>query len=288
MRVDFFIVGAPKSGTTSLFHYLDEHPEIEMSSQKEPDYFSDKDIQNRGMYYGKNRIDTIEKYHDLFDDTNSKLKGEGSVSYLFYNNVPAKIKEYNPNAKIIIMLRNPIERAFSHYLMDCRLGVVFNTFEDIVFKQSKHKHASLFYQQYIKVSEYTAQIKRYLDCFSAENILVIDYEDFKEDSLEVINKTFLFLGVNKGVEPNVMKKYNIFTMPQNSLIRFIYSFVPLRRFLNYIMPSVVIFKIRSLLFTSNKKPVLEDGTRDFLTKHFKNDINALSILLRKDYSKWIK
>tara|TARA_B110000196_G_C21033387_1_gene608725 strand:+ start:210 stop:1076 length:867 start_codon:yes stop_codon:yes gene_type:complete len=288
MRVDFFIVGAPKAGTTSLFHYLDEHPEIGMSSQKEPDYFSDKDIQNRGMYYGKNRIDTIEKYHDLFDDTNSKLKGEGSVSYLFYNNVPAKIKEYNPNAKIIIMLRNPIDRAFSHYLMDYRLGVVSNTFEDIVFKQSKHKHASLFYQQYVKVSEYTVQIKRYLDFFSADNILVIDYEDFKEDVLGVVNKTFLFLGVNQGFEPNVIKKYNTFTMPKNYLIRFVYSSVILRRLLTYIIPSVLISQIRSVLFKSNKKPILEDSTRDFLRKHFRNDINALSVLLRKDYSEWIK
>ena len=288
MRVDFFIVGAPKAGTTSLFHYLDEHPEIGMSSQKEPDYFSDKDIQNRGMYYGKNRIDTIEKYHDLFDDTNSKLKGEGSVSYLFYNNVPAKIKEYNPNAKIIIMLRNPIDRAFSHYLMDYRLGVVSNTFEDIVFKQSKHKHASLFYQQYVKVSEYTVQIERYLDFFSADNILVIDYEDFKEDVLGVVNKTFLFLGVNQGFEPNVIKKYNTFTMPKNYLIRFVYSSVILRRLLTYIIPSVLISQIRSVLFKSNKKPILEDSTRDFLRKHFRNDINALSVLLRKDYSEWIK
>ena len=125
MKVDFFIVGAPKAGTTSLYHYLNEHPEISMSSQKEPDYFSDADIQNEGMYYGKNRIDTIKKYHSLFDDNSeSKLKGEASVSYLFYKNVPQKIKAYNPDSKIIIMLRNPIERAFSHYLMDYRLGLV--------------------------------------------------------------------------------------------------------------------------------------------------------------------
>jgi len=288
MRVDFFIVGAPKSGTTSLFHYLDEHPEIEMSSQKEPDYFSDKDIQNRGMYYGKNRIDTIEKYHDLFEDTNSRLKGEGSVSYLFYNNVPAKIKEYNPNAKIIIMLRNPIDRAFSHYLMDYRLGVVSNTFEDIVFKQSKHKHSSLFYQQYVKVSEYTVQIERYLDFFSADNILVIDYEEFKKDVLGVVNKTFFFLGVDQDFKPNVIKKYNTFTMPRSSLIRFIYSSVSLRRLLNYIIPLVVVSQIRAVLFKNNKKPILAESTRNFLRKHFIDDINALSALLKKDYSQWIK
>ena len=68
MRVDFFIVGAPKAGTTSLYHYLNEHPQVELSLQKEPDYFSDKAIQSQGLYYSKNRIDTEEKYNGLFNN----------------------------------------------------------------------------------------------------------------------------------------------------------------------------------------------------------------------------
>ena len=96
MKVDFFIVGAPKAGTTSLYHYLNEHPQIEMSSQKEPDYFSDAAIQKQGIYYGKNRIDTEEKYNTLFNtQKNDILFGEGSVSYLFYKNVASDIKKYN-------------------------------------------------------------------------------------------------------------------------------------------------------------------------------------------------
>ena len=114
MKVDFFIVGAPKAGTTSLFHYLNEHLEIEMSSQKEPDYFSDGALKRQGMYYRKSRIENLEKYHGLFTNKEVKLRGEASVSYLFYNDVPQKIKDYNPKAKIIIMLRNPIDSAKMH------------------------------------------------------------------------------------------------------------------------------------------------------------------------------
>jgi len=66
MKVDFFIVGAPKAGTTSLYHYLNEHPQVEMSSQKEPDYFSDKAIHQQGMYYDKKRVNTPDKYESLF------------------------------------------------------------------------------------------------------------------------------------------------------------------------------------------------------------------------------
>ena len=287
MKVDFFIVGAPKAGTTSLYHYLNEHPEINMSSQKEPDYFSDTDIQNEGMYYGKNRIDTIKKYHSLFNDNSVlKLKGEASVSYLFYKNVPQKIKTYNPTAKIIIMLRNPIDRAFSHYLMDYRLGLVSDRFEDIITQKSVHKNAKLFYQQYIELSEYYPQVKRYLDVFDRKKILFIEYEDLKINALDVIKKTHLFLGVNQVYEPDVGKKHNTYTMPKNDIIRFIYSFVILRDLLFFLFPKNIVNRFKPVLFKNDKKPKLLDATRDRLKQLFTNDINALAKMLSNDFSRW--
>jgi len=289
MKVDFFIVGAPKAGTTSLYHYLNEHPKISMSSQKEPDYFSDEDIQNEGMYYGKNRIDTIKKYHGLFDDNSaSKLKGEASVSYLFYKNVPQKIKAYNPGAKIIIMLRNPIDRAFSHYLMDYRLGLVSDSFEDIIDQKLVHKNAKLFYQQYIELSEYANQVKRYLDVFNEKEILFIEYEDFKKDVLGIVKRTYLFLGVNEIYEPDVNKKHNTYTMPKNSIIRFIYSFVILRNILSFLFPKNLANRLRAVLFKDDKKPVLLDETRNRLKQLFTNDVNTLGKMLNKDFSRWTK
>ena len=288
MKVDFFIVGAPKAGTTSLYHYLNEHPEISMSSQKEPDYFSDADIQNEGMYYGKNRIDTIKKYHSLFDDNSeSKLKGEASVSYLFYKNVPQNIKTYNPEAKIIIMLRDPIDRAFSHYLMDYRLGLVSDSFEDIIDQKSVHKNAKLFYQQYIELSEYTNQVKRYLNVFDGKEILFIEYEDLKKDALGIVKKTYLFLGVNQVYRPDVNKKHNTYTMPKNSIIRFIYSFVILRNILSFFFQKNLVNRLKIVLFKNDKKPKLLDKTRDRLKQFFTNDVNKLAKMLNKDFSRWI-
>ena len=289
MKVDFFIVGAPKAGTTSLYHYLNEHPEIEMSSQKEPDFFSDKAILEQGMYYGKNRIDTIEKYHSLFENSNDqKKKGEGSVSYLFYQDVPAKIKRYNPDAKIIIMLRSPVERAFSHYLMDYRLGLVSDAFEDIVNRKKKNNKVDLFYQQYIEVSVYSKQVKRYLNVFEKENILIIDYIDFKEDISEVLDRLFQFIGVSTDFEPNVAKKHNPYSMPKNKIIRFIYSFVALRKVLKLLFSKTLAKKARLLLFKEDKKPKLSKELRLQLNKYFKNDIEKLGELLDKDYLRWIK
>ena len=288
MKVDFFIVGAPKAGTTSLYHYLNEHPQVEMSSQKEPDYFSDKAINEQGMYYGKNRVNTLDKYESLFAQKESVVYGECSVSYLFYDNVAEAIKKYNPNAKIIIMLRNPIERAFSHYLMDYRLGLVSESFEDIIAKKSKHKNAHLFYQQYIEVSNYSRQIQRYLDFFEKENILFIDYEDFKKNVSKTVDKAYNFLNISTDFAADVNRKYNNFAMPKNKGIRFIYSFIFLRKVLAFLFPIYLVKSIRVLLFRVDKKPKLLKGTRDQLRKIFKNDIKKLEKVLGEDYSKWIK
>jgi len=289
MKVDFFIVGAPKAGTTSLYHYLNEHPQVEMSSQKEPDYFSDKAIQSQDFYYSANRIDTEEKYNRLFNTQKKDvIFGEASVSYLFYPTVAQDIKAYNPMAKIIIMLRNPIERAFSHYLMDYRLGLVSDSFEEIINKKSKHKNAHLFYQQYIKVGEYTTQLKRYFDVFDKENILLIDYEEFKSDVTGVVNSVYSFLNVSADFSANLNKKHNTFTMPKNKLIRFVYSFVIIRNTLSFIFPKNIMKAVRLILFTKDKKPKLLEETRSQLKYYFSNDVRILGDLIGKDYSKWIK
>ena len=288
MKVDFFIVGAPKAGTTSLYHYLNEHPQVEMSSQKEPDYFSDKVLDEQGMYYDKNRVSTLDKYESLFAQKESVVYGESSVSYLFYDNVAEDIKKYNPNAKIIIMLRNPIDRAFSHYLMDYRLCLVSDSFENIIAKKSEHKHAHLFYQQYIEVSKYAKQIQRYLYFFEKESILFIDYEDFKKNVSNTVDKVYSFLNISTEFAPDVDAKYNTFTMPKNKGIRFIYSFIFLRKIITFLFPIYLVKSLRFLLFTTDKKPELLKETRIQLRKIFRNDIKKLEEVLGIDYSKWIK
>ena len=288
MKVDFFIVGAPKAGTTSLYHYLHEHPQVEMSSQKEPDYFSDKAIHEQGIYYTKKRVNTLYKYESLFVQKESVVYGEASVSYLFYDNVAKDIKKYNPNAKIIIMLRNPAERAFSHYLMDYRLGLISDSFENIITKKSKHKNTHLFYQQYILVSKYANQIQRYLNFFEKDNILFIDYEDFRINVSGTVNEVCNFLDISTDFTADTDIKHNTFTMPKNKVIRYIYSFFFLRKMLTYLFPADLVTHIRSFLFGLDRRPELLKETRVELTKIFKDDIRKMEEVLSKDYSKWIK
>src|SRR5438045_1184872 len=168
---NFFIVGAPKAGTTSLYHYLKNHPEVFMSPIKEPNYFSYEETVKQNLYHKEKGVGTFEEYAELFVSANGhhKAVGEASVSYLFYSSVPEKIKELIPDAKIIMSLRNPVERGTSHYFMEHKLGYVSESLDDIVFRKSKHKHAHLYYQQFVELGLYYQQVKRYIDIFGTEN-----------------------------------------------------------------------------------------------------------------------
>jgi len=288
MKVDFFIVGAPKAGTTSLYHYLNEHPEIVMSMQKETDYFSDEYLQKQGLYYGKNRINTLEKYHSLFQNTDQKKTGEASVSYLFYKDVPQKIKAYNSNGKIIIMLRNPIDRAFSHYLMDYRLGLISKSFESVLENKKKDIKDALFYQQYIELGQYFGQVKRYIEKFGKENITIIFYYDFKNHVAKEVQKVYEFLGVDSKYRAEVDNKHNTYSMPKNNWIRFIYSFVSFRKIFNKAFPKKKVRKIKEKLFSKSKKPKLSDVSRAQLINLYADDIKQLEELLSIDLSQWKK
>ncbi len=289
MKVDFFIVGAPKSGTTSLYKYLSEHPQISMSAIKEPNYFSNKSLRNQTLYYDQNIIEDLERYHQLFsNDSIEKKKGEASVSYLFYKDVPKKINDYNPDAKIIILLRNPIERAYSHYLMDYRLGLVNENFNEIIKKKIKHKNAKLYFQQYIELGEYANQIKRYLNEFDINQIMIIDYEDFIKETHLVINKVHRFLGVDNNFVPESNKKYNTFTFSKYKLIRFFYSFVFFRNTIKFIFPRKILIVLFRLFFTNDNKPEIDEDIVEYLKDYFKKDILELNHIIDKDFIKWIK
>ena len=130
--------------------------------------------------------------------------------------------------------------------------------------------------------------KRYFEEFGKENILLIDYEDFKNDVGKAVYLVYSFLDISTEFSANINKKHNAFTMPKNKLIRFVYSFVFLRNILVVIFSKQLIKKIRSFLFKNDDKPVMLSSTRDQLKKLFKSDIENLGLLIDKDYTKWIK
>ena len=279
MKVNTFIVGAPKAGTTSLHFYLQQHPDVCMSEIKEPNYFTAQEVVK--LYYDVSPVNSEDWYHSIFTEPTRKVVGEGSVSYLFYPEVAQKIYEYNPEARILIILRSPVQRAFSHYLMDCRLGLCDISLEELLDNPSKYPH---FYQQFIELGMYHQQTKRYIDVFGQNQVKVMFYDDFKTDTNLFVDQVFSFLDL-RPVDFNMVVK-NKFKQPSSTIVAKLYQFKWLRSYLNIVFPKVLLLKIKSVLFKDSKKPKLDHSIKRKLSNIYKNDIAELSKLLSKDLSAW--
>lgn len=180
-KVDFFTVGAPKSGTTALYSYLSTHPDIFLPEHKEPNFFAD-DYPNIG-----GRLKTFKEYEKLFSNHNKKIAGDGSVCYFGSETAPKAIRDYNPEAKIIIMLRNPVELFLSEHSQ-----LLYSFYEDIEnpyqawqMQLSRRKGQNIPSScrepetlQYKKVCSLGNNLKTYRDLFPESSILTIFFEDF--------------------------------------------------------------------------------------------------------------
>lgn len=284
---NFFIVGAPKAGTTSLYHYLEAHPQIFMPIVKEPNYFSYQSSLDQNLYYKERGINNFEEYIALFEKAgNKKAIGEASVSYLFYPEAAINIKNTFPKSRIIIMLRNPVERAISHYNMDYKLGYVDLTFENVIQKKDDSNLNKLYYQQFIELGLYYNQVKRYIELFGRENVLIIFFEDFKNDASREVKKIFEFLDVDSDFQTNTNAKYNTFKTPRNSLIRSIYRIKFLRLGLKKLFPHFISDLIKSIILTKNKKKLPDESTMKILKRLYTPDIKQLEKLLNRDLNTW--
>jgi len=186
---DFFIVGASKSGTTFFAEVLKNHPDICFSKIKEPNFFSSFD---------RNLIsissDQLLEYKKLFNPSNCKqLMGESSVNYLKSDNAIYWIKKYIPSAKIVIILRNPLERIVSLYEMYYRLGKMKIDFHEAFSKNSYLVKQCLLYES----------IKNYINTFSQKQVLIIIYDDFRKKPEYEFYNMCRFLGVREIYNPAV-------------------------------------------------------------------------------------
>lgn len=284
---NFFIVGAPKAGTTSLYYYLKRHPDVFMSSIKEPNFFSYDETVKQNLYHKEKGVANLQDYKKLFADCNGhKAIGEASVSYLFYPSVPEKLRAMVPGARIIMSLRNPVERAYSHYYMENKLGYVSESLEDIVFRRSKHKNAHLYYQQYVELGLYYEQVKRYLDAFGKDQVKIFIYDDLSDKLEAMLLSVFDFLDIEQIPLPGVGGRYNTYSIPRNPLFRFLYSQKRLRTLARKMVPSESIEAIKNLFLTRSKKAASNEAIVKELKRIYTPDIKNLEKLLDRNLSSW--
>ncbi len=198
--VNFLIVGSQKSGTSALDNYLRLHPMINMARRKECHFF------DRDIHFGE-EVD-YNNYHRLFNDLNSELiSGESTPVYMYWQPSMQRIFEYNPKMKLIAVLRNPINRAYSAWNMEVNRGIEDLSFAQAIRTESQRCEAVLPHQHrnfsYIDRGFYSKQIQRMWKFFPKEQTLFIKYDDLIKD----LNGTALMITDFLGVSPFVDLKY---------------------------------------------------------------------------------
>lgn len=296
---NFLVVGAAKAGTTSVYNYLKQHPEIYMSPLKEPFYFSFIDAKPsfKGPYDEKTNkeiITNLSDYEKLFESVNwEKAIGECSNSYLFFRQSALNIKKTIPDCKIIMILRNPVERAYSHYLQSIMLGHENLSFKDAIKnEQVRKKENWRWHYQYVAQSLYYEQVLQYYDIFGEQKIRVFLFEELKSDALKVMKNIFEFLEVDSSFKP-VIEIHNATGLPKNKIL---HKFLSYDNWIKDITKPFTSSKLRgkiyNLILLKNydykKKNKLDDELRKELNIVFKDDIMKLEKLINRDLSNWLK
>ena len=296
MLPNFMVVGAAKSGTTSLYHLLGQHPQIYMSPEKEPEYFSFINEApdflgpgNRPMNGGI--ITDTAEYLALFEGvTGEKAVGECSTSYLFLPQAAANIHSSLPHCRIIIILRQPAERTYSHYM-----DHVMSLNEELSFEQALAAEPERQAQnwrwgyQYSGHSRYYQQVKRYYDRFGKENVLVCLFERLQSDPQKLMADIYSFLGVADDFLPKVGAVHNPSGRPRGMwLQQFLMESNLLKTGLKRLVPSPLRRNLRRWLLKTNlQKTALDPHMRHRLMELYREDVLALQDLIGQDLSQWL-
>jgi len=304
---DFFIVGAGKSGTTSLAKYLSEHPQIFIPKVKELHFFAfanEKPSYYKEHILGPVLITDINEYCKYFDKVKQEVVlGEASVTYLYYDLVDNVIKNINTyygekkqDLKIIIILRDPVERAFSQYKTRLLQKETLPFVEACKKWEERKKNNWSIAYDYLGFSFYYNSIKKYIEAFGRDKLKIYLFEDLKEKPIELLKDIFRFLGVDENFIPkNVGKVYNKSYSPKNILLqKKIFLNPSIIKMLDTITPKCMKSNYKSfidLLLDKNRRDEKMELTREVrreLLKIFKEDILKLQDLIGRDLSHWLK
>ena len=283
---NFFIVGAAKAGTTSIHAYLSKHPEVFMSALKEPHYFSSFEMKPEFDNFMPIVRDS-RAYQELFIGSDGYTAvGEASPSYLCDADAAKHIKSAIPNAKIIISLRNPVQRAYSAYLMFYNKGFTSLPFREALEEdQARTEKGWGASFEYIEHGLYADQVERYLNAFGRSNVMIILFEDLIRDTAMVMQEVARFLGIGpEGFPESTFERaHNPYEESRGAFSRTLLRSRPIRVFSKRWVPLSLRAAVRNhLLFTKGEKPKLDDEVRRLLGKRFAPDLQRLEQLLERN------
>lgn len=290
---NFLIIGTAKAGTTSITSYLAQHPEIYISPIKEPYFFSfegeEVNFQGPGDHHAfRLCVNHLNDYQKLFENVSSEIAvGEASSTYLYIDKSAKRIRDYLPDVKIIAILRDPVDRAYSSYLHLIRDGhEKIIDFSLALKEESKRIHNNWMplwhYKQY---GFYYKQLKNYYNLFDPQQIKVFLYEDLTLNPHFLLKEIFKFLDVDSYFVPDTSVRFNISGIPRNRILNtLLMKPNPIKTALRPLFKPELRQKIRR---NNLLKPQLEVETRRELSQIYRQDILQLQELINRDLSKWL-
>lgn len=293
---DFFVVGAPKCGTTSLYHYLKAHPKIFLPDAKEPNYFG-SDLIWRERHF--DRDDYIDYYKNARAD---QLSGDMSTLYLISKNAAMEIAQVRPDAKIVVMIRNPMTMIPSLYEQALRTGdEIHLQFKDALEDEGRRRRGEFSFSEqnpgcqqftyYSEIAKYSDQIKKYMSQFGRPNVHVIVFEDFVTNTREVMKDLYHFLGLNP-VFPKKFLRYNQrMTIKNEALWRLTkHPSDGLRKLWRMLFPkwfrSKIIDQASKLYLEQRRRWKPSKDEAALIAELYEGEASALEELLGIDLSSW--
>ncbi|GAA5034721.1 sulfotransferase [Marivirga lumbricoides] len=299
---DFLIIGAGKSGTTSLDNYLKQHPQIFISERKEPNFFgyelnqlSDFSVKSEIDHY-KGSVTNLEEYLKLFSSSQpGQLKGETSNTYMYHTTAAERIYHYNPNIKLIAILRQPAERLYSRFLHLARENELpSENFSDCFDKSS----IWWWRNDLVKEGMYAQYLTKYYKLFDQNQIKIFLFEDLKSHPEKLFKDIFEFLNVDSSFEPNLSVEYNQSGFIKNKKIDAIFGAKGIiNRGVKLLLPRKTLTalknnhklqkKIQTLRNRNLHKPKFDNNLKNKITNEiYLEDIKQLEKLIKRDLSHW--
>ena len=298
-RPNLFIVGAPKSGTTSLYDYLDGHPDVYMSPVKEPIYFG-PDMQagfKHRFTFGTDETEYLELYAEARDET---FVGEASTRYLASAMAATLIHEFEPSSRIVAILRNPVDMIYALHNERVSHGAedVLDFEEALALDDERRQGRKLPFGSnalgavYRDNARFGEQVQRWLDAFGPEQVRVIVFEDFAADTPGQFRKLLQWLGIDAEYRPAEFTVSNASHRSRGGVIRALFGSSAARWTRRSLLPRVagennaarMARRVRhsKLNRRPNPRPPLPPALRRQLEDEFESDVALLSRLLGRD------
>lgn len=289
---DFFVIGAYRSGTTYLHRALGQHPQVFVSILKEPNFFAVDGNDDATPELLMRSVVDADEYARLYRDASSSQRcGDVSPEYLRNPAAPGRIRQTHPDAPLVAILRNPIERAYSDYLQHrARGSEPCDTFAEALDQQDERREGlSRSAPHYLDSGRYGVQLARYMELFAADQILVLLYEDLQHDEGEVARRVFEHIGVEPSVEIELESDVNASGLPRNVAYR---ALLRIRRSVGTRLSPRAIESVRPYWDRAMRrglvKPQLDAIDRRRLVEIYRDDVHHLQALIGRDLHHWLR